>query len=104
MTASTSKAAYSDCLELFDQALERGRLRVGYPSKGEAHQLYNRLQYFRVLDREENQRIYERGDPQHGVSAYDPLIVRSPRFEQSKWWVYIEPRAISGIIEELAAE
>ncbi len=99
VTASNSRAAYNDCFELFDRALERGRLRVGYASKGEAHQLYNRLQYSRVLDREENSRIYETDAPEHGTSAYDPLIVRAPREEHGKWWVYIEPRGITGVIE-----
>lgn len=104
MTASTSRAAYNDCFEIFDRALERGRLRIGYATRGEAHQIYNRLQYSRVLDREENQRIYEADDPKWGVSAYDPLIVRAPREEGGKWWVYVEPRVIPGHIEELAAE
>lgn len=104
MPASNSKGAYSDCFELFDRALEKGRIRVGYPTKGEAHQLLSRLQYCRVLDREESQRIYEADHPQWGTSAYDSLIVRIPREEEGKWWVYIEPRIITGQIEELAAE
>ena len=104
MPASTSKGAYTDCFELLDRALEKGRLRVGYDTRGEAHQLFNRLQYARVLDREENQRIYEANDPQWGTSAYDSLIVRSPRLEEGSWKVYIEPRSVSGVVEELAAE
>ena len=104
VTTSTSRAAYSDCEELLDKVLEKGRLRVGYTTKGEAQQLYTRLQYFRVLDREETTRIYEPDDPRHGVSAYDPLIIRAPKNMLGEWWVLIEPRQITGRIEELAAE
>ncbi len=102
MPASTSKGAYTDCFELFDRALEKGKLRIGFESKGDAHQLYTRLQYCRVLDREESERVYEPGAPNYGVSAYDPLIVRAPRLEEAKWWVYVEPRTITGTIEEIA--
>lgn len=105
MTTSTSRAAYSDCFELFDRALEKGRIRIGFDTKGEAHQLFTRLQYSRILDREESTRIYEVEDPHYGISAYDPLIVRRPRDENEKWWVYIEPRSSAKYdVEELAAE
>lgn len=104
MTVSTSPSAYSDCFDLLDAALARPtgvRFSPREGSRGAAHSLITRLNYARTLSRDEARRIYPSDDPRHGVSPYDPLIVRMPREADGKWWVYIEPRSLLGTIEDL---
>lgn len=92
MTVSTSKAAYEDCYDLFDQALkaEKG-IRVNRPTKGQATQLYTRLHYARKLLRAESREMNKPGDPAFDTSPYDSFIVRKA-YTDDEWWIYIEPR------------
>lgn len=102
MSASTSHASYEDCFQTFDEAMAQANgIRIEVPSESEGMQLFTRLHFSRQMDRDNNKRIYALTDPMYGVSAYDPLIVRKPRFVDEKWWVYIEPRKINGRIEAL---
>ncbi len=104
MTCSISKAAYVDCFSLYDRALATGfGIRVPFPTRGAAQQIYVRMHSARVLSRRESIEIYEADDPAYGVSPYDILIVRQPRHDQGKWWVYVEPRVVQGKVEELGA-
>lgn len=104
MTVSTSKAAYEDCYDIFDRALASANgIRVEANDKGSAHHLCTRLNYSRILSRKESREIHEFGTPGFGISAYDNLVIRQPKFEDDRWWVYIEPRRVSGRIEELRA-
>lgn len=102
MSVSTSLASYEDCFDVLDQAMEQPNgIRVEVSSQGDGMQLYSRLNYARTVDRANNRAIYDTGHKLHGTSAYDLLIVRMPRNIDGKWWIYIEPRKISGRIEAL---
>lgn len=101
MTTSISRAAYSDCFDLFDRALANpDGIRYRCPTHGKANHLKTRLHYARVLDRREKMEIYLPDDPSHGVSPYDSLVVSVAHDDQ---WVYIQPRTMEGEIEELGA-
>ncbi len=105
MSLSPSRAAYEDCFELLERALAaKGGIRVSAERIGEAHQLLSRLNYARVMARQESREIYTPDHPKHGISPYDTLIVRMPREEDERWWIYIEPRRVVGEVQELAAE
>ena len=104
MTISTSKSSYADCYDLFDRALEsRQGIRTSVPDPGAGYHLRTRLHYARTLSRREAQEIYTEDHPAYGLSPYDPLRISAPREAEGKWWVYIEPRAIQGEVEELGA-
>ena len=104
MTYSTSRSAYEDCFDIFDRALASPKgIRVDGKGRGPAHHLAGRLQYARILSRAESREVNEPSAPGYGVSPYDSLIVRMPREEDGRWWVYIEPRAVEGEIQELGA-
>ena len=104
MTVSTSRRAYADCYDLFDRALAAPLgIRNRCTDPGQANHLRVRLHQARILLRRESLSIYAEEDPNHGASPYDSLMVRIREADDS-WWVYIEPRAVNGAIEELAAE
>jgi len=77
MGFSNSVFSYEDIRQLFDKALtaERG-LRVKLAKEGAAHNLRQRMSYYRQLDRRENKKIYQPDDPMWGRSAYDALILK----------------------------
>jgi hypothetical protein len=103
MTISTSRTAYSDCFDLFDRALDSPRgIRNRCRDAGAANHLKVRLHYARTLSRREAREVYAEDDPAFGVSPYDPFVVRVRAIE-GVWWVYIEPRAVQGEVEELGA-
>lgn len=103
MTESTSKAAYADCFDLFDRALESTHgVRNRCASRGAAYHLRQRLNYARTLSRREARVIYSESDPAYGVSPYDTFVIRVVLAEPG-WYVYIEPRAVQGEVEELGA-
>lgn len=104
MSSPTTKLAYKDCEALFDQASDDAKgIRFRVPSESHAIHLRMRMQQFRALDREDNRRLYDLGNPMHGCSIYDPLVIRY-RHDGSDWWVYVEPRSapIIGDIESLS--
>ena len=104
MSATASRNAYEDCFELLDKALDSANgVRNGHRERGSAMQMFTRLHRARQIDRDQNSEVYPEGDPKHGVSEYDTLVIRSPKEEKGKWWIYIEPRAIAGVVEELGA-
>ena len=101
MTVSTSRAAYEDCFHLLDRAMDSpAGIRHSCPTSGAAHHLRVRLNYARVLSRNEHSALAP-DDPRLGTSPYDALIVRIHQ-DPDRWWVYIEPRRLPGETEELA--
>ncbi len=101
MTVSTSRAAYEDCFHLLDRAMDSpAGIRHSCPTSGAAHHLRVRLNRARVLSRNEHTALAD-DDPRLGTSPYDTLILTNPRFEDGKWWVYIQPRTLPGETEEL---
>lgn len=104
MSISAARSAYRDCFEILDQALEAERgIRIGNDDNGAAMQLLTRLQYARTIDRRDSREIHDEGDPRYNTSVYDALVIRRPRFEDDMWWVYIERRALGGVVEILGA-
>lgn len=104
MTISTSRASYTDCFALFDRAIESPRgIRNRCTDRGNAKHLQQRLNYARQLARRESRSIYDEASPLYDISPYDPYMVRV--FEDAgSWWVYIEPRVVNGLVEELPEE
>ena len=103
MTVSHSKSAYNDCYDLFDRATDSSiGIRVSCETRGMANNLRTRLHYARKLNREQAKEIFPDDHPDHGKSAYDPLVVRV-HHDGDGWWVYIEPRMVQGEVEELRA-
>ncbi len=102
MTVSTSRAAYEDCFHLLDRAMgSPAGIRHSCPTSGAAHHLRVRLNYARILSRNEHSALAI-DDPRLGTSPYDALITRI-HAEADRWWVYIEPRRLPGETEELPA-
>jgi hypothetical protein len=103
MTTTFSKAGYADCFDLFDRALESPNgIRNACRDRGAAKHIVVRLNTARVMSRRESREVYAEDDPHFGVSPYDPFIIRAKEVEGS-WWVYLEPRAVTGVVEELGA-
>jgi hypothetical protein len=101
MTVSTSRASYEDCFHLLDRAMDSpAGIRHSCPTSGAAHHLRVRLNYARVLSRNEHSSLAP-DDPRLGTSPYDALSLPQPRLIEGKWWVYIIPRALPGETEEL---
>lgn len=77
MTISTSRLSYLDCFEIFDRAIDDPQgLRIRLDSINDATFLRMRMHTARKLDRKRNEEIYEPGEPMHGCSVYDKLILR----------------------------
>jgi len=104
MTLPSTRNSYTAEYSLLDLALasENG-IRQSCDSEGSARHLCTRLNYARKLDREENQTIFPQDSPEWGISPYDSLTVKMPKFADDKWWVYIRPRKIVGEVQELGA-
>lgn len=105
MTVSHSRAAYEDCYHLFDRAMDSpAGVRHSCPTEGAAYHLRGRLNYARILHRNEMSAVaIADDDPRLGTSPYDVLILRV-RQADAKWWVYIEPRKVVGETEDLPVE
>ena len=104
MTFPSTRNSYTEEYSLLDRALAATHgIRQACESHGQARHLCSRLNYARQVDREENRNIYAPGDPNFGISPYDPLTIQMPREAEGKWWVYIKPRKIVGEVQELGA-
>ncbi len=102
MPFSNSIFSYADVRELLDRALtsERGmRVRVNKP--GAVHNLRQRMNYFRKLDRRENTKIYAESEPLHGRSQYDSLIFRAGQDEKGAYVDVVKGSADNFETEEL---
>lgn len=98
MALSEQHAAYSDCFDKLDEALEqlnagkRG-IRCLFKTWNEAKLFQQRACKARVLDRRQNARLHPKDDVRHGTSAYDLLLIRNPRptaEADGMFWVYLE--------------
>ena len=115
MVTSTSKLAFGDCFELFDQALEDPiGARIPFTDK-DSDRAYGAAMHFRVrcnrarsLDRQDNFKTFADGHPMHGRSQYDGLRLRVLRGEDENdgtttFWVYVEQIKLPGTVEALSA-
>jgi hypothetical protein len=94
MSHSNSINAYLDVKVLFDQAVQHNGVKVKCKSNGQAVNTRARLNHLRTLDRALMAEVYsDPGDPRHGVSAYDPFVVKL-----IDDILIIEPRQIGGYI------
>lgn len=78
MAYNTSITSYVDIRAALDRALssEKG-VRLRFPDDKAAMTFKGRVHSLRYLDRKANAKIYPEGDPMHGASAYDPLMVKT---------------------------
>lgn len=91
MSLPTSRLSYGDCFEVYDKCLESARgIRIRMPDRDVAWFFRMRLHMARSIDRKENKAIYEKGEPMHGCSLYDPIAIRI-RTIGDECWVYLEP-------------
>lgn len=87
--------SYLDCLKLMDRALENTKgVRIAFNDMGAARHYRTRLHTARTIVRQDNTSVYDTDHPMHGRSIYDPLVVREPREEDGKIWLYIEKISI----------
>ena len=77
MPYNTSITSYVDIRAVLDKALasEKG-VQLRFADEKTAMTFRGRVHTLRYLDRKENKRIYPEGDPMHGRSVYDPLMVK----------------------------
>jgi hypothetical protein len=103
MVISTARLAYSDCFDLMDRAIEDSiGCRAQFDDEGQAMHFRMRLNKARVIDRECNMAAYTPDSPMYGQSIYDKLVARLRIDTEGKWWVYVEHRALMGIVESLS--
>lgn len=92
MPTSTSRLSFTDCFDLFDQALaDPEGIAVGFDHPGDAKQLRLRMNAARALDREDNAETYA-DEPEHplcGRSQYDEFQLKL-RQAGGRTWIVIE--------------
>lgn len=88
---SKSLLSYADIRGVMDQALasEKG-VRVRCDSLGQAYNLRQRFYSYRLMDRKENAKIYQPGDPLYNTSAYDKIIVLPEGDSAGNYWLRLE--------------
>lgn len=108
MPVSNSRLSYSDCFTLFDKALEdskgaRYQVNKGL-TRGDAWQFRLRMHNARQIDRRDNKDLFpDPGEPLHGRSIYDPLLIQIKQDVEEKWWIYVVHTEIeAGDIEALS--
>lgn len=102
MTTSTSKAAFQDCFDYFDQALgTKLGVRIPCADPKECRHLQTRLHQARVMSRHENDEVFARNrdHPDYFTSPYDVLVIKIREKPEGTWWVYIEQRRAKKIEE-----
>ncbi len=105
MSQINSLRAYDDCKAVFESALtdpKGARAKIG--DHGMALNMRTRMHYFRNLDRNANTQTYPPDHPMHATSVYDPFVVRLYPDEDAIWWVYVQPRGVSGMVIEGLSE
>lgn len=94
MTASTSLLAYQDMIKLMEAAHENKKgIRVRYIDENTASNARMRFNKARVLDREANIEIYDKGHKLYGRSIYDDLFATIDVDEEGVW-LRLERRTI----------
>lgn len=105
MSQINSLRAYTDCEKLFQSATadpKGARARIG--TQEACINMRTRMHYFRKLDRQANAKVYPADHPNHGVSMFDPYVVRLLPDEDGEWWVYVQPRASDDMVIEGLSE
>jgi len=98
MTHPTSLEAFADCEEHFNRALaaERG-IVIECETEGQANQLRQRLNTYRVRIRTLNTKVYPEDHPMHGKSQWDHLICRIPKESPNE--VVIDKQALVAAVK-----
>lgn len=103
MSVATSKLAYDDAFAAFDRALtDPLGIRIRMDTVDAATHFRMRCHQARKIDRAENSETYPKGDPLHGTSQYDRLVLRI-RKDEGAWWLYFEKQEeIPGDVQSLS--
>ncbi|MGH7238816.1 MAG: hypothetical protein ACREHG_01990 [Candidatus Saccharimonadales bacterium] len=100
MTLMDKIAAYEDCFEWFDQALNDAfGIRVRFSCQNDAYTFQLRMHQARALHRVESTKIYPETDLRYGKSEYDKLAVRRPVKDQDSCWIVDINRQGGGIVD-----
>jgi hypothetical protein len=76
MPLSNAIESYADCRNLLDRALDSPKgVKVTLQTDGQAIRLNHRCNKFRVLDRQQNAKLYPEGNEWHNTSVYDGLCL-----------------------------
>jgi hypothetical protein len=96
VTVSTSRLAFNDCFDVFDQALgDPTGIRIAFSTEGLARHFRTRLHQARAIDRADNAKLHPFDHPMHGRSAYDSIIAKL-RNVDGQWYVYLVPLRDAG--------
>lgn len=102
MSVSTSHAAFEDCYALFNRAIESPKgIEVRFPTYGAAMHYRTRLHWSRTLTRRRSMEIYQPGDPDYGISAFDGISVGAPLERAEGWWLRLIRRVAPEEIREI---
>lgn len=103
MSLPDSRLAYTDCFEMFEQALkDPAGVRVGCDSDAAAYHMRFRMHKARSIDRKDNFRTYDRDHHMSGKSTYDQFVIRVREDTEGKFWMYIEREVLPTMIEPLS--
>lgn len=105
MSLSTSRLSYDDAFEFFERALTdpKGVRACFGQDEGAATHYRMRCHVARNIDRQENEKIYDKGAPLHGRSVYDVLTLRVVQDDDlGEWWVYATRNVAPAVIESLS--
>lgn len=105
MSFSNSRQSYKDCEDFLDKAVaDAAGARRFVGDRGQAEYFRARCNHFRVLDRLENEKTYDRGEPMHGKSVYDVMAIRLKQDTAGDWYVYAEKWELPGAEVEALSE
>ena len=105
MALSNQIAVYADCEMLFRHAADdKLGARAMFESEAAAKHFRLRMHQYRVLERKESRRLYDRMDPRWDKCEYDRFVCRVREDTEGNFWLYVEPfdRTVP-IIEGLSA-
>lgn len=104
MSLSNNPAAFRDCYDIMDRALEDpAGVRWAAPSTQAAYHFRMRCNHARSINRTENAATYEKGHHLHNKSAYDHLSFKVRTIGTASY-VYLERQPIldEGRVESLS--
>lgn len=91
MPLPKSAAAYTDCLERFEEILSSARgMRFDVGGSAAASRLRLRMNTYRALLRRQAEAVYPEGDPRRGVTPYDGILLT---IDAEGWLVCAKPTA-----------
>lgn len=104
MSQPRALAAFSDCEEYFERALNSPNgIAVTLDTAGLAVQFKAKMNTYRERLRKQSRQVYEPTDPQYGVSPYDKFKLTTDQTNDCR--VLIRPYNIAvKSVEELAPE